>query len=62
MSGHTGRNRAVGAPEGQGAHEHVTERVHVVLLRKGVPYEVEREVCAACDEVLTERPLKRASA
>ena len=62
MSGHTGKNGAAGAPEATGTHEHVAERVHIVLLRKGVPYEVEREVCADCHEVLAETPLKRASA
>ena len=61
MSGHTGRNGAAGAPEGQGTHQHVTERVHVVLLRQGVPYEVEREICIDCSAILAETPLKRAS-
>jgi len=62
MSGHTGTNGAAKAPEVKGTHEHVAERVHVVLLRKGVPYEVERKVCTACNEILAETPLKRASA
>jgi hypothetical protein len=62
MSGHTGRNGAAEAPEVQGAHEHVAERVHLVLLRQGVPYEVERKVCAQCNEVLAETAVKRASA
>ena len=36
--------------------------VHVVLQRAGVPYEVERQVCAGCSHILVERPVKRAAA
>ena len=61
MSGHPGRNGAAKAPEVKGTHEHVAERVHVVLLRQGVPYEVEREICVDCRAILAETPLKRAS-
>jgi len=43
-------------------HRHVAKRVHVVLLRAGVPYEVERQVCTSCSHVLGERPLKRTAA
>ena len=43
-------------------HEHVTKRVHVVLQRAGVPYEVEQQVCADCRRVLDEKPVKRAAA
>jgi hypothetical protein len=43
-------------------HRHVAKRVHVVLLRAGVPYEVERQVCTSCSHVLVERPLKRTAA
>jgi hypothetical protein len=43
-------------------HQHVAKRVHVVLQRAGVPYEVERQVCAGCSHVLVERPLKRTAA
>jgi len=43
-------------------HKHVTERVHVIELRAGVPYEVERQVCSACARVLDEKPVKRAAA
>lgn len=43
-------------------HQHVAMRVHVVLQRAGVPYEVERQVCAGCSHVLVERPLKRTAA
>lgn len=44
------------------AHEHVAERVHVVLQRGGVPYEVERQVCQGCQRVLDEKPVKRTAA
>ena len=43
-------------------HEHVAKRVHVVLQRAGVPYEVEQQVCADCSRVLDETPVKRATA
>jgi NMD protein affecting ribosome stability and mRNA decay len=43
-------------------HRHVAKRVHVVLQRSGVPYEVERQVCTDCARVLDEKPLKRAAA
>ena len=43
-------------------HEHVAKRVHVVLQRAGIPYEVERQVCTGCSRVLDEKPVKRAAA
>jgi NMD protein affecting ribosome stability and mRNA decay len=43
-------------------HEHVAKRVHVLLQRAGVPYEVEQQVCTDCSRVLDEKPLKRAAA
>ena len=43
-------------------HEHVAKRVHVLLQRAGVPYEVERQVCTDCSRVLDEKPVKRAAA
>ena len=43
-------------------HEHVAKRVHVLLLRAGIPYEVEQQVCTGCDRVLDEKPVKRAAA
>jgi NMD protein affecting ribosome stability and mRNA decay len=43
-------------------HEHIAKRVHVLQQRAGVPYEVERQVCTNCREVLGEKPLKRAAA
>jgi hypothetical protein len=49
-------------PQPPQKHEHVTERVHVLQLRAGVPYEIERQVCAACARVLDEKPVKRLAA
>jgi NMD protein affecting ribosome stability and mRNA decay len=43
-------------------HEHVAERVHVLLQRAGIPYEIERQVCTSCSRVLDEKPVKRAAA
>ena len=43
-------------------HEHVTQQVHVLALRSGVPYEVEQKVCADCHRVLDETPVRRAAA
>ena len=43
-------------------HEHVAKRVHVLLQRAGVPYEVEQQVCTGCQRVLDEKPVKRAAA
>ena len=42
-------------------HEHVAKRVHLLLQRAGVPYEVEQQVCAGCAVVLDEKRLKRAT-
>jgi NMD protein affecting ribosome stability and mRNA decay len=44
------------------SHEHVTKRVHVLLQRAGVPYEIEQQVCTDCARVLDEKPVKRAAA
>ena len=44
------------------AHEHVAKRVHVLLQKAGVPYEIERTMCSECRRVLDERRLKRAVA
>jgi len=44
------------------AHEHVAKRVHVLLQRGGVPYEIEQQVCTACARILDEKPVKRAAA
>jgi NMD protein affecting ribosome stability and mRNA decay len=43
-------------------HTHHAERVHVLLQRAGVPYEIERQVCTSCHRVLDEKPVKRAAA
>ncbi len=43
-------------------HEHDAKRVHVVVLRGGVPYEIEQHVCASCARVLDEKQVKRAAA
>ena len=43
-------------------HEHVAKRVHVLLQRAGVPYEIEQQVCADCARILDEKPVKRATA
>jgi NMD protein affecting ribosome stability and mRNA decay len=43
-------------------HEHVAQRVHVLLQRAGVPYEMERQVCSDCSRVLDEKPVRRTAA
>lgn len=43
-------------------HEHVAKHVHVLVLRAGVPYEIDRQVCVACERVLVEKPVKRLAA
>lgn len=43
-------------------HKHKVVRLYAVQQRAGVPYEVERTVCADCRRVLEERPLRRAAA
>ena len=44
-------------------HEHGPKRVHVVLQSAGVPYEIERQVCAELHRASsTSEPLKRAAA
>ena len=43
-------------------HEHVAKRVHVLLQRAGIPYEVEQQVCTGCSRVLDEKPVKRTAA
>ena len=44
------------------SHEHVAKRVHVLIQRAGVPYEIEQQVCTSCARVLDEKPVKRAAA
>jgi NMD protein affecting ribosome stability and mRNA decay len=43
-------------------HEHDAKRVHVLLQRAGVPYEMEQQVCASCRRILDEKPVRRAAA
>lgn len=43
-------------------HEHVARRVHVLLLRAGIPYEIEQKVCTDCKRVLGEKPVHRIAA
>jgi NMD protein affecting ribosome stability and mRNA decay len=44
------------------AHEHVAKRVHVLLQKAGIPYEMEQQVCQACARILDEKTVKRAAA
>jgi hypothetical protein len=48
-----------GAPR---PHEHVAKHVHVLVLKAGVPYEIDRQVCVSCARVLVEKPVKRLAA
>ncbi|HEX6701140.1 MAG TPA: hypothetical protein VF101_10460 [Gaiellaceae bacterium] len=43
-------------------HEHQPVTLHALRQRAGIPYEVERCVCADCRAVLSERTLRRAAA
>jgi hypothetical protein len=43
-------------------HRHEPVTVRVIVLRAGVPYETEQQVCATCLRVLDEKPVKRAAA
>ena len=52
-----------GAIEQPGAdHRHTAVTTHEIRQQHGIPYEVERKVCTACERVLDEKPLKRALA
>ena len=46
----------------QRVHRHRAVVEHTLAQRSGVPYELERRVCAECSRVLDERLLKRAAA
>jgi hypothetical protein len=48
------------SPARRHRHTEVTERL--LRQRSGVPYEVERKVCSSCQQVLTEKTLRRAAA
>jgi hypothetical protein len=41
------------------AHRHRAVVSHVIAQRGGVPYEVERVVCATCGRLLEERAIRR---
>jgi hypothetical protein len=43
-------------------HRHRETVTHALRQRAGVPYEVERTVCAECRQLLHERPVRRAAA
>jgi hypothetical protein len=43
-------------------HKHTAVKEHLLRQRRGIPYEIERTRCAACRQVLEERPLRRAAA
>jgi hypothetical protein len=43
-------------------HTHTAITVRAIRQRSGVPYVVERKVCADCRRLLEEKPLNRASA
>jgi RNase P subunit RPR2 len=43
-------------------HKHTVVTVRALTQRNGVPYEVERTVCADCHRLLEEKPVRRAAA
>ena len=43
-------------------HKHTAVTVRAIRQRSGIPYEVERKVCADCNRLLAEKPLRRAEA
>lgn len=43
-------------------HKHTSVTLHAIRQRSGVPYEIERKICSACQRVLDEKPLRRALA
>jgi NMD protein affecting ribosome stability and mRNA decay len=43
-------------------HVHHPVTLHALRRQAGIPYEVERRVCAECQRVLSERTLRRAAA
>jgi hypothetical protein len=53
--------RVVKHPSSSG-HQHEAVKVHLLRQQHGIPYEVERTMCAACRAVLEEKPLRRAAA
>jgi RNase P subunit RPR2 len=43
-------------------HTHVAVVTHMIRQRLGIPYEIERTVCAGCARVLDEKSVKRLTA
>jgi hypothetical protein len=43
-------------------HEHTKSVTHAIVVRHGIPYEVQRVVCAECGRLLDERPVSRVAA
>jgi len=43
-------------------HKHSAMTVHAIRQHAGVPYHVERKVCASCRRLLDEKTIKRAAA
>jgi len=43
-------------------HKHRAVSMHLLVQREGVPYRVERVVCADCARILAEKQLGRAAA
>jgi hypothetical protein len=56
------RGMARSMPRVTREHTHTAVTHHALRQRAGIPYEVERVVCTACQRVLDERPLRRAAA
>ncbi len=43
-------------------HKHTSVTLRAIRQRSGVPYEIERKICTACQRVLDEKPVRRALA
>jgi hypothetical protein len=43
-------------------HKHTAVTRRAIQQRNGIPYEVERRVCADCRQLLAEKPVRRAAA
>jgi hypothetical protein len=43
-------------------HKHTAVTTLAIRQRSGVPYQVERKVCASCRTLLEEKPVRRAEA
>jgi hypothetical protein len=43
-------------------HKHNAVTILAIRQRSGVPYQVERKVCASCRTLLEEKPVRRAEA